>query len=388
VTSGEHIGMKIASACIYCLKIPFVESFSHSLAKREQSDSVIVEVTTESGVSGFGEGVPRPYVTGETREASVECIRNRLLPTILGTDLDRIDVGHALADIDRLLPEPTRDGNVVWNASRCAVELAIVDCLFRSHSLSVSQALPPTSQTVRYSGVIAAGERAAIEKMAQRCKDAGIEYIKMKVSGPDDVDHVARVRDILGSSASIRLDANAAFNEETAVQFLESVRRYNIECIEQPIPRGEPADLAALRASSPIPIMADESILTIQDAEQLIQAKAVDYFNLRISKCGGLHSTLLIAQLAESAGIGIQLGCQVGETAVLSAAGRHLAAHLANLRFVEGSYGEHLLVQDISAESIVFGHGGEAPLLTGHGLGITVRKDLLDQYADEKIPVS
>lgn len=384
---GGFTGMKIASACIYALNIPFAESFSHSLSERNHSDSIIVKVTTDSGISGFGEGVPRPYVTGEKRDTSIVHIKNELLPPIIDAQLDGIAIKHAFAEINNLTPEPTATCAVVWNASRCAVELAIIDCFFRSNNISVSDALPPISQTVTYSGVISAGSIAKVEKMAQRCKAAGFKYIKMKVSAEDDAERVAAVRNILGPSVSIRLDANTAFNQKTAVEFLKSVEQYDIECIEQPIPRGDPSELSALRSLSPIPIMADESIVTIQDAQGLIEKNAVDYFNLRISKCGGLCKTIAIADLARSAGIGIQLGCQVGETAILSAAGRHFAAYMKDLRFVEGSYGTYLLVEDVSEEDIGFGSGGRADILTGAGLGIAVREELLDKYAEDKISV-
>ncbi|MCF7972359.1 MAG: dipeptide epimerase [Phycisphaerae bacterium] len=380
--------MKIASACIYALKIPFVESFSHSLSERDCSDSIVVRVTTESGISGFGEGVPRPYVTGETCEASVEYVKNELLPWIVGTDLDGIDLKRPFETVSSLLPEPACEGAVAWNASRCSLELAVIDCLFRHYDLSVNRALPPASQAVTYSGVITCGTTANVEAAAQRCKAAGFKTIKMKVSGDEDAERVAMVRDILGSSASIRLDANGAFNPDTAIRFLESVEKYDIECIEQPMPRGSPTDLAALRSSSPIPVMADESIVTIKDAHDLVRCKAVDYFNLRISKCGGIHNTLVISEIARSAGIGIQLGCQVGETAILSAAGRHLAAHLQGLRFVEGSYSTHLLVEDISEEDIRFGPTGRASTLAGAGFGITVCETLLNKYAEHTILVS
>ena len=205
--------------------------------------------------------------------------------------------------------------------------------------------------------------------------------VKVKVCGHEDLECVAIVRDIMGSSASIRIDANGAFDPETAARFLALAAQYEIECVEQPIPRGSPTELAALRAATPVPVMADESLVTVQDARKLIEEEAVDYFNLRISKCGGLRATLAIAELAHSADIGIQLGCQVGETAILSAAGRHVAAHLEGLRFVEGSYGTHLLAEDIAQEEIAFGHGGQAPVLTGPGLGVSVREEVLDRYA-------
>jgi len=373
--------MRIASACIYALNIPFVESFSHSLFERDCCDSVLVKLTTDCGVSGFGEGVPRAYVTGETRQESVQHIADRLLPGVIGADLGDIDTGQALTWIDGLLPRQDTGGPVVWNASRGAVELALLDCLFRSRAVSVNTILPARLQHVTYSGVITAGSVARTEELARRCKAAGLEYLKIKVREYDDLERIALVRDLMGPSVSIRLDANGAFGVESARRFLTSAAQYDIECVEQPIPPGDLSGLAALRSASPIPVMADESVITMEDAKELIDRKAVDYFNLRISKCGGLHQTLAIAGLARASGVGIQLGCHVGETAILSAAGRHLAAYLADVRFVEGSYGAHLLEDDISAEDLRFGPGGKAPILAGPGLGVTVREDLLDKYA-------
>lgn len=380
--------MKIVSACIYPLNIPFVESFSHALSDRNHSDSIVVELTTDSGVSGFGEAVPRPYVTGETRDGCVNHLRDALLPHVIGARLDGISTNESLAALNRLIPESPNEGAVVWNAARGAVELALIDVFLRSVSQPLSTVLPPATPTVTYSAVISAGPLAKVEKMAQRCKLAGFQYVKQKVSGAHDVESVKCVRDILGPAVSIRLDANAAFTQEAAVQFIESVSPYQIACIEQPIPRGSIPDLATVRKASAIPIMADESIVTMHDAEALIEAHAVDYFNLRLSKCGGLRQTLAIAQVAGTAGIGIQVGCQVGETAILSAAGRHLAATLPKVCFVEGSYSTYLLEADISDDAIVFGDRGEAPVLTGPGLGITVNKERLNKFSKKKVAIS
>jgi muconate cycloisomerase len=123
--------------------------------------------------------------------------------------------------------------------------------------------------------------------------------------------------------------------------------------------------------------MVDESLVTEADAEALIEAKAADLFNIRVSKCGGLARSLAIAARASAMGIGVQVGSQVGETAILAAAGRHLAAALPEVAFVEGSFGTLLLAEDVAVESVRFGHRGEAPLLTGPGLGIRVVEERL-----------
>jgi muconate cycloisomerase len=154
------------------------------------------------------------------------------------------------------------------------------------------------------------------------------------------------------------------------------------------IPRGDPQGLASVQASTAISQMADESLITLADAEALIEAGACRGFNLRLAKCGGLGPTLAIAELAAAAGISVQVGCQVGETAILSAAGRHLAAYLPEISFCEGSYGSLLLREDLSRRPIHFGHQGLAKPLKGPGLGVEIQDALLEKYAQQIISLS
>ncbi len=140
-------------------------------------------------------------------------------------------------------------------------------------------------------------------------------------------------------------------------------------------------EMAMLRREVDVPLMADESLVTLRDAEQLIEAKAADFFNIRISKCGGLARSHKLAKYAQQAGVRLQVGSQVGETAILSAAGRHFAAALDNVDFVEGSYGTMLLAEDVTNDPVRFGYRGEASVLTGPGLGIAVLEDRLRKYA-------
>jgi muconate cycloisomerase len=129
-------------------------------------------------------------------------------------------------------------------------------------------------------------------------------------------------------------------------------------------------------------VVADESVVTRRDAEALIAAGAVDGINVRVSKCGGFARSVAIARRAAAAGLEVQVGSHVGETAILAAVGRHLAAGLETAAFVEGSYGTLLLVEDVSDDGLRFGHGGEAPRLTGPGWGVHVRVDRLRRHAE------
>lgn len=365
--------------------------FSHTLATRSYSDSVIVKLTADTGETGFGEGIPRPYVTGETVSSCLDHIRRVLLPVIErhnpGVFSMTSDPPTLLSGISGMLPDGRGNSVIAFNAARAAVEIALLDTLLRSRGVSLGSLIPPVKDSVTYSAVITADSVENARKTALICGGHGISQVKVKVGSGNDRDRIAAVRDVLGGSVSLRVDANGAFDVKGALALIESIQTFQIDCIEQPVPRGNVDVLSEVRRNSSIPIMTDESLITKQDAADLIEKDACDLFNLRISKNGGVFRTLRLAEMAREAGVGFQLGCQVGETAILSAAGRHVAAHLSDVKFVEGSYGAHLLEQDIADDAVEFGYAGRAPLLAGEGLGIRVREDLLKKYSEVTIAV-
>jgi muconate cycloisomerase len=250
--------------------------------------------------------------------------------------------------------------------------VAVLDLLLRRDGRSLACLLPPRREAVRYSGVIGATSPERARAIAEVFRSYRVAEVKVKVGFPGDVETVRAVRAALGPRAAIRVDANGAWRPAEAPRAIARLAELRVESVEQPLPAGATADLAELRARGRLPLVADESLLTVDDARELAAAGAVDRFNLRVSKCGGLGPCLAIAAVAAQAGIGVQVGCQAGETAILSAAGRHLAASLDGLLHAEGSFGEALLVEDVGRAPVVFGTGGEAPVLTGPGLGIEV----------------
>lgn len=373
--------MKIKCATLYALRIPFLESFSHAAKTRVYSDSIVVRLIAEDGTVGYGEGVPRPYVTGETVESCVRTMKDQFWPALMRVDYQVLTSIDALIHIHESFPEIKTQGVVAWNAARAAFEIALVDCLLKQQRLSLSNLLPPKRNAVIYSGVITVGPEERMAALARRYQALGVNQLKIKIDGRDDRSKLLAIREVVGDAVSLRVDANGAFDFKQAVTILNDICEAGIDCVEQPLPRGIASELARLSAETSIPIMVDESLVTIEDAEALIAAKACDFFNLRISKCGGLYLTLQLARMAAAAGIKLQLGAQVGETAILSAAGRHMAANIENLEFVEGSFGTMLLTEDVGAESVNFGQGGSAPILRGEGLGIRVRDEFLKKYA-------
>jgi muconate cycloisomerase len=156
------------------------------------------------------------------------------------------------------------------------------------------------------------------------------------------------------------------------IERVARLRPFGISAVEQPVPHRDVGSLADVRPRLGVPVILDESLCTQSDGERAIAAGLCDLFNLRLSKCGGFVNSLRLAVLAHAAGLACQLGCQVGETGILSAAGRHFATSVGGLRYVEGSYDRHLVREPLTVEDCTFSYGGRAPALRAPGLGVTI----------------
>src|SRR5690606_28001098 len=147
----------------------------------------------------------------------------------------------------------------------------------------------------------------------------------------------------MGRHVDVRLDANEAWTCATLERHILPLVPFGISSIEPPVPHREIAGLAAVRRSLGVPIMHGGSLRCEFDARLAIAQEPCDLFNIRLSKCGGFLASLRLAILAHQAGLGYQLGCQVGETGILSAAGRHFATSVGHIRYLEGSYDAFLV---------------------------------------------
>jgi len=179
----------------------------------------------------------------------------------------------------------------------------------------------------------------------------------------------------------IRVDANGAWTAPQAIQRIKEMAPYKISAVEQPVAKEDFVGMQTVSAAVDVPIIADESLCHEKDAQRLIDLGACRIFNLRLSKCGGLGVTTRIRRLAQEAGMLCQLGCHVGETSILSAAGRHFALCSPELVYVEGSYASFLLNRDLVPQPVTFGFAGLAHDLPGPGLGIQVMDRTLDELA-------
>jgi len=304
-----------------------------------------------------------------------------------GVELPPGDAADLLAQVDALLPEalPSSDeteaGVLAHHCARAAVEVALLDAILKHAERSLGTLIPPSPHPLVYSGVITSGSEERVLANARRMKSIGLSRFKVKLGFEDDVAIVAALREALGPEASIRVDANGVWTLDQALDTLNQLEPYNVASCEEPLGRARMAELPELAAQSPIPIMVDESLCTLEDAQWLGEQSGCHFFNVRVSKCGGIARCLQFVDRARHHGIRIQVGSHVGETSILAAAGRHLAASLEDLEFLEGSYGTILLSVDVTRQSVRFGHRGMAAPLKGPGLGIRVLDDRLVQHA-------
>lgn len=366
---------------VHTLSIPLRRDVKHAASSRCACEPVVVATELNSGVVGHGETLPRPYVTGES-VASVTRALERLYFPILVTAHPK-NFPEALELIDAL-PWCSRTGQVTA-AARAAIELALLDVYARHFRRPISEVVgwmgfntfgPPGSlATVRHSGVLTAANGSRCVRTLRLLWWYGLRDFKLKVGDDGEENRLRAVAKYLhgplaSGRATLRLDANGAWSCARAIDRLRAWRDVRITAVEQPLAKDAERDWSDLKASVHQPLMADESLVTMEDAERLVAHQIVDAFNIRISKCGGLLPSLRLADFARKHGIMIQLGCMVGETSILSAAGRRFLELVPGVRFAEGSFGAWLLSADVVRRPLRFGYGGRVRALPDRGWGI------------------
>jgi muconate cycloisomerase len=369
---------RIVRIDVLTAELPFRFAFGHALAERRSSTNVIVRAQLDDGVVGYGEGIPRRYVTGETVDGAVEAIATRLAPPLAGRELGSAD------DVSAALEELTAACRPTDLAARCAVELAVLDAGGRRCGVSVQRRLGPRrTDTVVYDAVVPFSSKRVVAGLAVVTRALGLRHVKVKVGGnlSTDLEALRLLRRMLGPKAELRVDANCAWRSaDEALAAIERMREFGIRAVEQPLPADDRDGLRAVTAATPEAIVVDESLRTPDEALELARMRACDAFNIRVSKCGGLLGSLRIAEIAAEHGIQTIVGAQVGESGLLSAAGRHLAAAIAP-RYVEGSAGRLLLKEDLTEDRVAPGWAGRARPFEGPGLGVRVNAESLRRHA-------
>ncbi|MDP2928884.1 MAG: dipeptide epimerase [Candidatus Omnitrophota bacterium] len=359
---------KISGLEPFRVNIPFKRAFKHSLKSRGNSESIFVKVALDNGVVGFGESLPRSYVTGNTQDIVFAQLKE-FLPKLIGVELKESDEGaNFIRSIDGLEAE-----------ARCALEIALLDCLGKISNKPLYDILGGALNKSFVTSAIISGDSAlktAITTIYFKTK--GYKCFKVKVGTSNSLGRIRLVRRLAGD-VDIRVDANGAWDVVAALEAIEAMRGLNISCVEQPTPKNDLDAMQEVADFRKEPIMADESLCTIKDALTLAEIRACDMFNIRLSKCGGIFRSMEIMKIARDHEMGYQIGCHVGESGISSAAAMHLAAVAKGLKYFEGCYSRLLLKEDIIEEDLTPDRG-IGYTLNGPGLGVTVKEDILRKY--------
>jgi len=380
-----------------------MRSFEHAAATRNQAEAVVVRAVFSDGVVGWGETLPRPYVTGETLESVVADLEGLIWPALAEADFSGVEseVAAALAGI----PTAGPDGRCI-NAAACAAELACVDAHLRRRGLTSPAGLLAAAADLsghphrpeghlplgggwiaaRVTGVLGSADAGKTARRLRLMWWYGLRDFKLKLGlgAAADAANLAAVRARLAGAlaagrCTLRVDVNGGWTAQETPARVADLAAMGICAVEQPVFCGA-GELVELARRCELPLIADESLLTDRDAEALLAEPGKLWWNVRISKNGGLLRAGRLAARA-AAGSTVVLGCMVGESGVLSAAQRRLLQAVGpGVRFVEGNYGRLLLAGDIVRRSPRFGYGGRLGVLGGAGLGVEVDPARLERW--------
>ncbi len=379
---------------VYPLRIPLRSRVEHAAAQRVHADPVVVAIECQNGVIGYGESVARPYVTGETADSVVDAVEHVFTPALL--DFHPENFPEALSFIEGLAFKDSQGKRI--SSARGAVELALLDVAMQCFNRGVDDIVqwmgmpgfgsPGSLGRTRFSGVLATSDFGRLCKQLRKMYWGGLRCFKLKVGFPDDQIRLEKVVNYLrhplaNGRVRLRVDANSLWDENDIGEAMTWLRKYPIEAIEQPVAPGQESLLLPFKSDGGLPIVHDESLVDMEDAKRLVSLGVADHFNIRVSKCGGLMPSLRIAAFARREGVGIQLGCMVGETSILSAAGLCFLGGCPDVAWSEGCFGCRLLEGDIVAAPLKFGYGGRRPQQRVDLAGNKPLTSLLEKYCGD-----
>ena len=351
------------------LNIPFNHPFKIALAVMNSAHNIIVRVHDSDGLVGVGEGCPPRFVTGESPETTIEAAK-LYAQILLGKN--PLEIDSRLSELEKfMLKNP---------AIRCAYDLALYDLLAKHAELPLYALLGGEKKVLYSNRTIGIDSPDKMAVIAKGHVDNGVKAIKVKV-GTSKEEDIARIRSIRlsvpPSVAKIRLDANQAWDEITAINILTALAEYEIEVCEQPLPYWNIEGLKRVRERSPIAIMADESIFDAHDAFRIASLGAVDYFNIKLAKSAGIHGALKINAIGEAAGIKCMLG-GMSESLIGVSAGAHLVCACPNIALHDLDSPFHF-AEEPSIGGVDFQPNGTVTPTNAHGHGADVSPEWMEK---------
>jgi muconate/chloromuconate cycloisomerase len=362
------IRCKIKNVETAAIDLPLKKQWKISLYKAATRAHAVVKITTEEGITGYGEVAPSPAFMGETGHTVALVIENYLKSVLVGKSAFDIEMLHREMKFAIY-------GNL---AAKSAVDMALYDIMGKALDMPVRDLLGGSYRDrIDLSWVVGMQDLDGSIDEAQDAVAKGYRTIKLKVGISPEVDYelVSGVRKALGDKTPIRLDANQGYDYKTAFALFSRLEEFHLESIEQPVERWDLHGMAELRRRLRTPIMADESVSTPHDALDVIATRAADCVNIKVGKVGGLWKAKKIADSLEAAGLSATAGSNL-EVGIGSAASIHFVAStevvdMPNDLLLGGPLHEYDLIEgDFSVND------GQVTCPATPGLGITVDESL------------
>lgn len=333
------------------VNIPFTFSYSHHLAKRSFTDSVILSLIDEHGRISYGECTPREYVTGETVNSVIADLKPFLKISLQIFDGKFESVEASLNHI----PENR-------NAMRCLIESALISSLCQNKNIFKLFDINEERKLI-YTAPLSTGSVAKSEEFLKMYSLLKMKRVKLKVSEhlDDNIERIKLTKKYLGDDVDIRMDGNEIWNFEESKKQLPAILDLGVNCFEQLYPKNDrdSCKKAFKEWGNRCSFIVDESMTTLTDLENLTHSDYIQGANLKISKNGGLLQTLKFAKSLDAAGKSVRLGCHVGESSYLSLLGIVFNCIFTKSKDVEGCYGDYLLKWDLFQPSLKFKIGGD-----------------------------
>ena len=362
--------IKITGIEVYPLLAKFKKPFSFSGIKRESSNNIIIKITTSEGITGIGEALPIPGMSGETAVSICTVIRDYFTPILVGKNpLDYAVITHQL--------EKVIGGNIV---AKAGINVALYDLAGKILNVPVYTLLGGKHRDyVDINGSVGIGSaKEMIEIAEEQMEESGARYLKL-YCGREDMDQdVKKLKEVIkgiGDRARVFLDVNQQWSTKTAINAIRRLEEERILYVEQPTPKWDLEGMRLVKESVTTPIAADEAVFSIQDISQLALNRAVDIITVYAMKPGGILRGHEATVLANAMGMDCFMGSYI-ELGVGTAATAHLAAAIPNLKYPCYMYGQFKYQEDVLTESLQVADG-KIKVPDGPGLGVEIDEEKL-----------
>jgi L-alanine-DL-glutamate epimerase-like enolase superfamily enzyme len=362
----------ITGITLYKAPIRLKEPFKISLGSFYYAENVLIKISTNEGITGYGECSPFLTIQGENADTCM----------VIGKQLAKLLVKKDPLDI--ITCHQLMNAYTYANTSiKSAFDMALYDIASQQANLPLYRFLKGRSKIFVTDYTVSIGDPAKMAKDAEEIIKRGFQIIKVKLGGTkhEDIQRIKEIRKTIGYDIPIRIDVNQAWNTQTAPDILKALSKFNIQFCEEPIPKWDFLNLPAITKDSPIPIMADESCCNSHEAQRLIDIKACNYFNIKLGKSSGIFNALKLIKLADKAGIKMQFGGFL-ESRLGFTAAAHTATVSNNIIFFD--FDTPLMhAEDIVEGGIVYCKNGQIDLLDKTGLGAGINSKFLKKLEDK-----